>query len=69
MSPKVVRWYRFFWKNREIPRGTLVELISTGKLNSVRVRALDGREWITDRRALRVHYIGPEEDMERIVGF
>jgi hypothetical protein len=59
---EIVRYYRYYWKNRTIPRGTIVKLIKCGKLNTVQVEALDGRQWTTDRRALRTYYIGPRED-------
>jgi hypothetical protein len=48
--------YRFAWGNREIPKGTILRLLSTGKLNSVMVEEWPpkrGHVWITDRRALR----------------
>jgi|SRR5437667_7846778 len=52
-GPRV--YYRFAWGNREIPKGELLFLLGTGKLNSVRVKAVHElkKEWITDRRALR----------------
>ena len=53
----IIHTYRFAWRNREIPKDTLVHLINTGKLNSVEVEVVEGplkgRRFITDRRALR----------------